>query len=114
MLKIYLDLYVYNRPFDNQRQPRIMIETIAFLVLLSKAIDREITIVYSFILEDENSKNPFINRRDKIYDFLKVGTEYVGYSEELERRAKEIEKFGVMARMHYISHVLKWQMLIFW
>jgi predicted nucleic acid-binding protein len=74
-----------------------MIETIEFLFLLSKAIDREITIVNSFVLEDENSKNPFIDRRDKIYDFLKVATEYVSYSEELERRAKEIEKFGIMA-----------------
>lgn len=26
-----------------------------------------------------------------------MATEYVGYSEELERRAKEIEKFGIMS-----------------
>ncbi len=49
------------------------------------------------MLEDENSKNPFIDRKDKIYDFLKVASEYVSYSEELENRAKEIEKFGIMA-----------------
>jgi predicted nucleic acid-binding protein len=74
-----------------------MIETIEFLLLLSKAIDGEITIVNSFVLEDENSKNPFIDRRDKIYDLLKVATEYVRYSEELEKRAKEIEKLSIMA-----------------
>ncbi|BCB96283.1 hypothetical protein JZK55_12050 [Dissulfurispira thermophila] len=95
-MKIYLDLCVYNRPFDDQRQPRIMIETIEFLVLLSKAIDGEITTVNSFVLEDENSKNPFIERRNRICDFLKVANEYVHYSEELEKRAKEIEKLDIM------------------
>ncbi len=97
-MKIYLDLCVYNRPFDDQRQPRVVIETLEFLFLLSKAIDKEITTINSFVLEDENSKNPFIDHKDKIYDLLKVATEYVSYSEELEKRAKEIEIFGMMAR----------------
>lgn len=38
-MRIYLDLCVYNRPFDDQSQPRIVIETIEFLFLLSKAIN---------------------------------------------------------------------------
>ncbi len=96
-MRIYLDLCIYNRPFDDQHQPRIVIETIEFLFLLSEAIDKKITIINSFVLEDENSKNPFIDRKNKIYDLLKVALEYVSYSEELENRAKEIEKFGIMA-----------------
>ena len=96
-MRIYLDLCIYNRPFDDQHQPRIVIETMEFLFLLSKAIDKEITIINSFVLEDENSKTPFIDRKDKIYDLLEVTSEYVSYSEELENRAKEIEKFGIMA-----------------
>ena len=35
--------------------------------------------------------------QDKISDLLKVAIKYVGYSEKLENRAKEIEKFGIMA-----------------
>jgi predicted nucleic acid-binding protein len=96
-MRIYLDLCVYNRPFDDQSQPRIVIETIEFLFLLSKAINEEITIINSFVLEDENSKNPFIDRKDKICDLLKVASGYVNYSEKIENRAKEIEKFGIMA-----------------
>lgn len=96
-MRIYLDLCVFNRPFDDQRQPRITIETMEFLLLLSRAIDKEIVIINSFVLEDENSKNPFIDRRDKIYDLFKVATEYISYSEELEKRAKKIENFGMMA-----------------
>ena len=57
-MRIYLDLCVYNRPFDDQRQPRILIEGTEFLFLLSKAIDKEITLINSFVLEDENTRNP--------------------------------------------------------
>ncbi len=94
---IYLDLCVYNRPFDDQSQPRILIEGTEFLFLLSKAVEKEITLINSFVLENENMRNPFIGRKDKISDLLKVATKYVGYSEKLENRAKEIEKFGIMA-----------------
>ena len=96
-MRIYLDNCCYNRPFDDQHQPRIVIETIEFLFLLSKAVDKEITIINSFVLEDENSKTPFVDRKDKISDLLKVASEYVSYSEKLENRAKEIEKCGIMA-----------------
>jgi len=96
-MKIYLDLCVYNRPFDDQSQPRILTETIQLLFLLEKALNKEIVLINSFALEDENRRNPLINRKDKIYDLLKSATVYVAYSKALENRAKEIEKFGIVA-----------------
>jgi predicted nucleic acid-binding protein len=96
-MKVYLDLCVYNRPFDDQGQPRILVETVEFMFLLEKAINKEMTIINSFVLEYENSKSPLIDRRDKIEDFLKIASEYVRYSERLENRAEEIEKRGFMA-----------------
>jgi hypothetical protein len=97
LMKIYLDLCVYNRPFDDQGQPRIMTETLEFIFLLEKALKGEITLMNSFALEEENARNPFVNRKDKIDDLLKCTSEYVGYSKRLENRAKEVEKFGIMA-----------------
>jgi predicted nucleic acid-binding protein len=96
-MKLYLDLCVYNRPFDDQGQPRIVVETVEFMFLLEKAINKEMTIINSFVLEYENSKSPLIDRRDKIEDLLKIASEYVKYSERLENRAEEIEKRGFMA-----------------
>jgi len=96
-MKVYLDLCVYNRPFDDQGQPRIVVETVEFMFLLEKAINKEMTIINSFVLEYENSKSPLIDRRDKIEDLLKIASEYVRYSERLENRAEEIEKRGFMA-----------------
>ena len=96
-MKIYLDLCIYNRPFDDQGQPRIAIETMEFLFLLEKTIRKEIRIVNSFTLEYENSKNPMVDRREKIRDLLRIASEYVRYSERLGNRAMEIEKMGFMA-----------------
>jgi len=96
-MKVYLDLCIYNRPFDDQGQPRIVVETVEFMFLLEKAINKEMTIINSFVLEYENSKSPLIDRRDKIDDLLKIASEYVRYSERLENRAEEIEKRGFMA-----------------
>ena len=96
-MNLYLDLCVYNRPFDDQGQPRIVVETVEFMFLLEKAINKEMTIINSFVLEYENSKSPLIDRRDKIEDLLKIASEYVRYSERLENRAEEIEKRGFMA-----------------
>ena len=96
-MKIYLDLCVYNRPFDDQRQPRIAVETMEVLLLLEKAIVKEITLINSFALEYENKKSPLIDRRSKIGDVLKIASEYVRSSERLGNRAEEIERMGFMA-----------------
>lgn len=36
VMKLYLDLCVYNRPFDFQGQERVALETSAFIYLLEK------------------------------------------------------------------------------
>lgn len=96
-MKIYFDLCIYNRPFDDQGQPRIVIETTELLFLLEKAINGEIRIINSFALEYENGKNPIVDRREKIRDLLGIASEYVRYSERLGNRAMEIEKIGFRA-----------------
>ena len=44
-IKVYLDTSVYNRPFDDQSQIRIRLETEAFLSILEKAISGSIVII---------------------------------------------------------------------
>jgi predicted nucleic acid-binding protein len=95
-MRLYLDLCVYNRPFDDQAQPRIALETMDFLVLIDKAEKAEIELVNSFALEEENSRSPFIDRRDMIADMLMVASDYVQYDDTVKARAKAIEKIGLM------------------
>ena len=59
MLRIYLDTSVYNRPFDDQTQPRIWFETLAFGVILQMVAADTVELVNSTVVEYENSRNPF-------------------------------------------------------
>jgi predicted nucleic acid-binding protein len=63
---LYLDLCAFNRPFDNQKQTRIHIETEAKLVIQEKIMMDEYRLVWSFILDYENQANPFEERRNAI------------------------------------------------
>ena len=51
-IKVYLDTSVYNRPFDDQSQIRIRLETEAFLSILEKAISGSIVIIGSSVLTE--------------------------------------------------------------
>ena len=57
-MKVYLDASVLKRPFDDQTQPRIRLETEAAVTTLAMAQAAEITITNSAVLRYENSRNP--------------------------------------------------------
>jgi hypothetical protein len=95
-VKLYLDMCVYNRPFDDQSQPRIMIETQIFITLLSMISGGRFDLINSFALEYENSKNPNIENMLKISDLLGYSTDYISCDEGILDRSLELEKRGLM------------------
>lgn len=95
-MKIYLDACVYNRPFDDQKQPRIAIESMEFMFLLSKIENDEIKLIGSFALNYENDNSPYIDRREMIADIMRLVTDHIAYSDDIMNRASEIEKNGIM------------------
>lgn len=62
-MKIYLDNCCYNRPFDDQSQIRIHLETQAKLYIQSKIREGTYDLVWSYILDYENGKNPYEEKR---------------------------------------------------
>ena len=60
--KLYLDLNIYNRPFDDQRQARIRLETSAILILFGLLESGQYEAHWSFVLDYENSRNPVVDR----------------------------------------------------
>ena len=62
-MKIYLDNCCFNRPFDDQRQIRIHLESEAKLFIQNLVLQNKITFVWSYILDYENSFNPFDERK---------------------------------------------------
>lgn len=92
-MNIYLDLCVYNRPFDDQSDPKILIETISFLFVLSMIQTKDIQIFNSFVLEYENSNNPKIENSLIITDIMNEAASYIT---GIEYRASEFEHFDAL------------------
>lgn len=95
-MRLYLDMCVYNRPFDDQGQPRIMLETRIFIMLLSMTFEGRFDLINSFALEYENSKNPNIENMLKISNLLEYSTDYISCDEGILNRSLEFEKYGLL------------------
>lgn len=96
-MKIYLDTSVYNRPFDDQTQPRLWLETLALGLILQLVESGEVTLVNLSVLEFENSRNPFPLRRQWVERCLSLATEYQRADESIRKRAQELENHGIAA-----------------
>lgn len=96
-MKLYIDTSVYNRPFDDQTQPRIWLETLALGLILQLIESGEATLVNSSVLEFENSRNPFSLRREWMGRCLSLAIEYERIDDAIRDRAQEYEKNGVSA-----------------
>jgi hypothetical protein len=58
-MRIYLDNCAFNRPFDDQNQLRIRLESETKLYLQEKVQSGKIELVWSYMLDIENDQNPF-------------------------------------------------------
>ena len=66
MMKLYLDNCMFNRPFDDQSNIKILLESEAKLNIQEKIRMGIYELVWSYILDYENEKNPFRERREQI------------------------------------------------
>lgn len=97
-LRIYLDNCCFNRPFDDQGQVRIRIETEAKLYLQRRIENGDLELVWSYILDFENAANPFEIRKTSISKWKRKASEFVNENNELIKLAKEHEKSGFKAK----------------
>lgn len=95
-VKVYLDLCVYNRPFDDQTQPRIMMESLGVVTIMALISGKQIHSIHSFVLDYENRKNPKPENRSFIENLLAESSGFVYLNESITRRAFELERNGIM------------------
>ena len=62
-LKLYLDNCCFNRPFDDQSQLLVRLETEAKLFIQDGIKSGTFELVWSYILDIENNANPHSNRK---------------------------------------------------
>ena len=98
MLRIYLDMCCYNRPYDDQTQMKIAMEAQAKLYIQDMIRAKKLELISSYILRYECGNNPFPMRKDAILDFIdKNAFGYVGDERKtvVEEKAAEIMKTGI-------------------
>lgn len=82
-MRVYLDNCSYNRPYDDQSQMRIHLETQAKLHIQDIIRAGEIELVTSYVLDFENSNNRSIQKMMAIEKFMKeYATAYVSNKNE--------------------------------
>ena len=94
-VNVYLDTSVFNRPFDDQNQTRIRLEAEAFLSILEKAVSGAITIIGSSTLHYENSRNPLVERKERVSSYLNIASKIVVVSDNVIVRAVSLEHAGI-------------------
>jgi predicted nucleic acid-binding protein len=96
-MRIYLDNCCFNRPFDDQTQARIRIETEAKLEIQRRIRDRETDLAWSYMLDFENRGNPFDERREAISRWKTMAVADVVETDAILQRAQAIVKQGLRA-----------------
>jgi predicted nucleic acid-binding protein len=97
MTKIYLDTSAYNRPFDDQAQPKIFLEAQAVAIILQMLEAGTVELISSLVLEYENSRNPSLINRVAMNRYLQMAELRQEINEEIRQRSKQLEHNGVKA-----------------
>ena len=93
LMRLYLDVCCLKRPFDDQAQPRIRIETEAVLGILA-AESPQFVFVRSAAHDLENDQNPLAWRAERVRAWL-AERPLVEPEESLEARTAELMANGV-------------------
>ena len=96
-MRVYLDNCCYNRPFDEQAQLRVVLETLAKLNIQQQMRDGILEYVWSSVLDFEISKSRFLDRSLQIMPWAKGAIINVQIDDSIRFRAKEFEANGLKA-----------------
>ena len=94
-MRLYLDNNVIIRPFDDQRQGRVWIETLSFSLVLSMIENGEAQLIASAVHRLENSVAPDVFRKEWVDRILKLAISEAPINEAVRNRAIELEAIGM-------------------
>lgn len=103
-MKIYLDNCCFNRPYDDQTQIRISLETQAKLYVQNLVKNGKLDLVTSYVLWYENSQNPYETKRIAISEFIRRNSaEYIDIDKAntIKSKADEIMQTGIKTKDAY-------------
>lgn len=97
-VRIYLDTCCLNRPFDDQTQIVVHLETQAILYIQKQISQGIYDLVWSYMLDYENSKNLYEEKKRSISLWHDVSTvKILKSNEDILSYAEELELIGLTA-----------------
>jgi predicted nucleic acid-binding protein len=107
MARIYLDICCFNRPFDDQTQLLIRLQTEAKLAVQDAIRAGAHQLAWSAVLDLENAANPDSDRREAIDDWKWLAVVDVETNQDVEKIAADLEGCGIkpMDSLHLASAI---------
>ncbi|MDR3286407.1 MAG: PIN domain-containing protein [Prevotellaceae bacterium] len=93
--RLYLDNCCFNRPYDDQSYLVIYLETEAKLFIQQKILQGTFELVWSYMLDYENSFNPYENRLNAIAMWRDIAVLDIDASDEIVELGKKIIQKGI-------------------
>ena len=94
-MRIHLDVCCLNRPFDDQAQDRIHLESEAILTIMKYIESGKLDLVNSDAIGYEINKIPDLEKKTKVLLLISKANIYIKLDATFLSRAKEIQKFGI-------------------
>jgi predicted nucleic acid-binding protein len=92
---IYLDTCSIQRPFDDQSQLRVALESEAVLRAIQLVEQGDLDLLASETLRIETEQNPHLRRRRFAFGVLALATRVVETDSQIESRARRYEDTGL-------------------
>jgi len=89
-VRIYLDNCCYNRPFDDQSDIVIKLESEAVSFIQEQIKSGKLDLAWSYIMDYENSFNPFEDRRISIEKWQQLAKEDIDASDKIVEQAENL------------------------
>ncbi|MBC5793683.1 MAG: PIN domain-containing protein [Sphaerospermopsis kisseleviana] len=92
--KIYLDVCCLNRPFDDQSQPRIYLESQSVITIINQCQSGNWKLINSTALIAELNQTPDLERLKNVKKMLSIAKIKVINSHFIETRSTELQQLG--------------------
>jgi len=94
-IRLYLDNCCFNRPFDDQSQLIVRLETEAILFIQEEIKKGTFELVWSCVLDDENDANPFPVQKSRVLSWKSFAVQDIDIFDEVMRWAKSFGEKGI-------------------
>jgi len=94
-MKIYFDVCCLNRPYDDQNQDKIHMESEAIITIFKHIEYSDWLLLNSGIVNYEINNTSDIERKERLLSLIKLSSEFISINNEIHSRAKKIQEFGI-------------------